>query len=186
MPDRLHFTESDESNQLIATDPMALLIGFALDQQVSVQKAFSGPLAIRERVGTLDAAALAEADLEPVFRERPAVHRFPGAMARRVHDLAAHVRDHYDGDAARVWTDAADTAALRANLAGLPGFGEMKIKALGAVLAKRFGVEAAQGLVPGHPTLGDVDSAQALLDYQAAKRQHKAEWTKMKAGAGSG
>jgi len=186
MPDRLYFTDSDEANELIASDPMALLIGFALDQQVSVQKAFFGPLAIRERIGTLDAAALADADLEPAFRERPAIHRFPGSMARRVHDLAAHVRDHYDGDAARVWTDAADTAALRANLAGLPGFGEMKIKALGAVLAKRFGVEAAQGLVPAHPTLGDVDSAQALLEYQTAKRAHKAEWSKMKAGAGSG
>jgi uncharacterized HhH-GPD family protein len=186
MPDRLHFTDSDEANALIATDPMALLIGFALDQQVSVQKAFSGPLAIRERLGTLDAATLADADLEPAFRERPAIHRFPGAMARRVQDLAAHIRDHFDGDAARVWTDAADPAALRANLAALPGFGEMKIKALGAVLAKRFGVEAAQDLVPAHPTLGDVDSAQALHDYQAAKRAHKAEWTKMKAGAGAG
>jgi uncharacterized HhH-GPD family protein len=186
MPDRLYFTESDEANALIATDPMALLIGFALDQQVSVQKAFSGPLAIRERVGTLDAAALADADLEPVFRERPAIHRFPGSMARRVQDLAAYIRDHYDGDAARVWTDAADAAELRANLSGLPGFGEMKIKALGAVLAKRFGIEAAQGLVPAHPTLGDVDSAQALQDYQTAKRAHKAEWMKMKAGAGAG
>ena len=186
MPDLLHFTDSDEANALIASDPMALLIGFVLDQQVSVQKAFSGPLAIRERVGTLDAAALADADLDPVFRERPAVHRFPGSMARRVHDLAVHIRDNYDGDAARVWTDAADTAALRANLAALPGFGEMKIKALGAVLAKRFGVEAAEGLVPGHPTLGDVDSAQALQDYQTAKRAHKAEWMKMKAGAASG
>jgi len=183
MPDRLHFTDSDEANELIATDPMALLIGFALDQQVSVQKAFSGPLAIRERVGTLDAATLADTDLEPVFRERPAIHRFPGAMARRVQDLAAHIRDNYDGDAGRVWTDAADSAALRANLAALPGFGEMKIKALGAVLAKRFGVQAAHDLVPAHPTLGDVDSAQALQDYQAAKRVHKAEWMKMKAGA---
>jgi uncharacterized HhH-GPD family protein len=186
MPDRLYFTDSGEANELIATDPMALLIGFALDQQVSVQKAFSGPLAIRERVGTLDATALADTDLEPVFRERPAIHRFPGSMARRVQDLAVHVRDRYDGDAARVWTDAADTAELRANLAGLPGFGEMKVKALGAVLAKRFGVEAAQGLVPAHPTLGDVDSTQALLEYQSAKRAHKAEWMKMKAGAGSG
>ena len=182
MPDRLHFTDSDEANRLIATDPMALLIGFALDQQVPVQKAFSGPLAIRERVGTLDAAVLSDTDLEPVFRERPAIHRFPGSMARRVQDLAAHVRDHYDGDAARVWTEAGDSAALTANLAALPGFGDMKIKALGAVLAKRFGVAAAQDLVPGHPTLGDVDSAQALHDYQAAKRAHKAEWMKMKAG----
>jgi uncharacterized HhH-GPD family protein len=183
MPDRLHFTDSDEANALIATDPMALLIGFALDQQVSVRKAFAGPLVIRERLGTLDAAALAEADLEPVFRARPAIHRFPAAMARRVHELAVHIRGHYDGDAGRVWGDATDSAQLRANLSALPGFGEMKIKALGAVLAKHFGVEAAWDLVPGHPTLGDVDSPQALEDYQTAKRAHKAEWTKMRAGA---
>ena len=183
MPDRLHFTDSDEANQLIASDPMALLVGFELDQQVTVQKAFAGPLALKERLGTLDAAALAAADLEPVFRQRPAIHRFPGAMARRVHELAVHVRDRYDGDAARVWTDAADSAELRANIAALPGFGEMKVKALGSVLAKRFGVEAAAELVPWHPTLGDVDSAQALEDYQAAKRAHKAEWSKAAAAS---
>ena len=181
MTDRLHFTDSDEANTLLVSDPMALLIGFALDQQVTVQKAFAGPLALRERLGTLDAAAIAAADLEPLFRERPAIHRFPGAMARRVHDLAVHVRDRYDGDAARVWTDAADGEELRANVEALPGFGEMKIKALGAVLAKRFDVEAAQELVPWHPTLGDVDSPQALADYQAAKRVHKAEWLKAQA-----
>ena len=183
MPDRLHFTGSDEADALIASDPMALLVGFVLDQQVTVQKAFSGPLALRERLGTLDAATLASADLEPVFRERPAIHRFPGAMAKRVHELAAHVRDRYDGDAARVWTDAPDTETLRANLAALPGFGEMKIKALGAVLAKRFGVAAADDLVPWHPTLGDVDSAEALREYKAAKRVHKAEWTKARVGS---
>ena len=183
MPDRLYFTESDEANALIASDPMALLVGFALDQQVTVQKAFSGPLALRERLGALDAATLAAADLEAVFRERPAVHRFPGAMAQRVHALAVHVRDTYDGDAARVWTDAADSDELRANLTALPGYGEMKVKALGSVLAKRFGVEAAAELVPWHPTLGDVDSPQALADYQEAKRAHKAEWLKAKARA---
>ncbi|MEA2221159.1 MAG: hypothetical protein QOJ35_3785 [Solirubrobacteraceae bacterium] len=181
MPDRLHFTDSDDANALIASDPMALLVGFVLDQQVTVQKAFAGPLAIQERLGAFDAATLADADLEPVFRERPAVHRYPGSMAKRVHDLAVHVRDRYDGDAARVWTDAADAEELRANLAALPGFGPMKIKALGAVLAKRFGVEAAENLVPWHPTLGDVDSPQALADYQAAKRAHKAEWNKARA-----
>src|SRR3954471_22773220 len=117
---------------------MARLIGFALDQQVPVQKAFIGPLVLRERLGSIDTATLAEAGLEPAFRERPATHRFPGAMAERVHALAVHVRDHYEGDAARIWTGAADGDALRANLAGLPGFGEMKIKALGSVLAKRF------------------------------------------------
>jgi uncharacterized HhH-GPD family protein len=183
VPDHLYFTDSDEANALIAQDPLALLVGFALDQQVPVQKAFAGPLALRERLGSFDAATLAEADLEPVFRERPAIHRFPGSMAQRVHDLAVYIRDHYDGDAARVWTDAADADELRANLAALPGFGEMKIKALGAVLAKRFGVEAAADLVPWHPTLGDVDSPQALADYQAAKRAHKAEWQKARSRA---
>jgi uncharacterized HhH-GPD family protein len=183
MPDRLYFTDSDAANELIATDPMALLIGFALDQQVTVQKAFSGPLALRERVGTLDADTLASTDLEPVFRQPPAIHRFPGNMAARVSDLAAYVRDNYDGDAARVWTDASDADELRANIGALPGFGEMKIKALGAVLAKRFGIEAAQELVPWHPTLGDVDSPQALADYQATKRMHKAEWSKAHAPA---
>jgi uncharacterized HhH-GPD family protein len=181
MVDRLHFTESDEANALLASDPMALLVGFVLDQQVTVQKAFSGPLVLQERLGAIDAATLASADLEPVFRERPAIHRFPGAMAQRVHDLAVYVRDRYDGDAARIWTDAPDADALRANLAALPGFGEMKIKALGAVLAKQFDVEAAHDLVPWHPTLGDVDSPEALADYQAAKRLHKAEWSKAQA-----
>jgi uncharacterized HhH-GPD family protein len=181
VPAFLYFTDSDEANRLIAEDPMALLIGFALDQQVSVQKAFMGPLVLRERVGTLDAAKLAATDLEPVFRERPAIHRFPGAMARRVEELAAHIRDGYGGDAGQVWGGAADAAALRRNIAGLPGFGEMKVKALSAVLAKRFDVAVARELVPPHPTLGDVDSAQALADYQEAKRAHKAEWTRMKA-----
>jgi uncharacterized HhH-GPD family protein len=177
MPERLYFTDSDQANALIASDPIALLIGFALDQQVTVQKAFSGPQALLERVGTLDPATLVATDLEPVFRTPPAIHRFPAAMAGRVHDLAVHIRDHYDGDGARVWSDAPDAAALRANLAALPGFGEMKIKSLGAVLAKRFDVEAARDLVPWHPTLGDVDSPQALADYQASKRVHRAEWS---------
>jgi uncharacterized HhH-GPD family protein len=179
--DRLYFTDSDEANALIASDPMALLVGFVLDQQVTVQKAFAGPLAIRERLGAFDVDTLASADLEPVFRARPAIHRYPRSMAQRVHDLAVHVRDRYDGDAARVWTDAADSDELRANLAELPGFGEMKVKSLGAVLAKQFGVDAARDLVPPHPTLGDVGSAQALADYQDAKRAHKAEWAKAQA-----
>jgi uncharacterized HhH-GPD family protein len=183
MPDQLHFTESEEANRLIASDPMALLIGFTLDQQVTVQKAFSGPLALKERLGSIDAATLATTDLDPVFREKPAIHRFPGNMAKRVHDLAVHIRDNYDGDAARVWKDAADADELRANIEALPGFGAMKVKALGAVLAKRFGVAVADDLVPWHPTLGDVDSAQALADYQAAKREHKKQWSAGKAPA---
>jgi uncharacterized HhH-GPD family protein len=101
------------------------------------------------------------------------VHRFPGAMATRVQELAAVIRDEYGGDASRVWTQAADSADLKARLSALPGFGEMKVTSLAAVLAKRFGVTTAQDLVPSHPTLGDVDSAQALAEYQAGKRAHK-------------
>ncbi len=177
MPAWLYFTESEDANALIASDPMALLIGFALDQQVSVQKAFSGPLVIRERVGSLDAAALATADLDSAFRAKPAIHRFPGAMAKRVHDLAVHVQERYEGDAERVWSTARDGDALRANLSGLPGLGEMKVKALGSVLAKRYKLNTARVLVPAHPTLGDVDSPQALVAYQAAKKEHKLEWS---------
>ena len=183
MPERLYFTDSDDACALIAADPMALLVGFELDQQVTVRKAFAGPLVLKERLGAVDAATLASADLEPVFRERPVIHRYPRSMAQRVHDLAVHVRDRYDGEAARVWTDAANAAQLRANLAALPGFGEMKIKVLGAVLAKHFGVAAAEELVPWHPTLGDVDSPQALDEYEALKREHKAEWAKAQAPA---
>src|SRR4029079_14885351 len=106
----------------------ALLVGFALDQQVTVQKAFAGPLVLKERLGSIDAGTLASADLDAVFRQKPAIHRFPGSMAKKVHDLAVHVRDRYDGDAARVWTDAATTDELRANLAALPGFADIKIK----------------------------------------------------------
>jgi hypothetical protein len=97
-----------------------------------------------------------------------------------VQELAVHIRDRYDGDAARVWTDARTPEELRANLAALPGFGEMKVKSLGAVLALHYGVEAARPLVPPHPTLGSVDSPDALAEYQAAKRVHKAEWSKMR------
>ena len=173
MTSALHFTGNDEADALLAQEPLALLIGFALDQQVSVQTAFSGPLKIKQRLGTLDAHSLASTDLEPVFREKPAVHRFPGSMAKRVQDLAAVVEEEYGGHAERVWTDAADGADLQKRISSLPGFGPMKIKSLGAVLAKRFGVEAAQQLVPNHPTLGDVDSPQALEDYQAKKRAYK-------------
>jgi uncharacterized HhH-GPD family protein len=171
----LHFTGNDEADALLAQEPMALLIGFLLDQQVTVPTAFAGPLKIKQRVGTLDAHTLATTDLEPAFREKPAVHRFPGTMAKRVQDLATVVDEDYGGHAERIWTEAADGADLRNRLSALPGFGEMKIKSLGAVLAKRFDVAVAQDLVPNHPTLGDVDSPQALEDYQAKKRAHKAE-----------
>jgi uncharacterized HhH-GPD family protein len=174
-PDRLYYTDSDEANELLANDPLALLIGFALDQQVTVPSAFSGPLKIKQRLGTLEVARRDPAEVEAAFREKPAVHRFPGAMATRVQELAAVVEDEYGGDASRLWREASDSDDLRKRIAALPGFGEMKIKALSAVLWKRFGVKAAEGLTPSHPTLGDVDSREALDDYQEKKRAHKAK-----------
>ena len=178
MPERLYFTGDDAADALIARDPLALLIGFALDQQVPVPTAFAGPRKLEQRLGGLDAKEIAGMDpgeLEAAFREKPAVHRFPGNMARRVQELCATIVSEYDGDAARVWTTAKDSDDLRRRIEALPGFGQMKVKALGAVLAKRFNVKVAQGLVPNHPTLGDVDSPEALERYQAAKREHKAK-----------
>jgi uncharacterized HhH-GPD family protein len=174
VPEQLFFTENEDANRLLAEDPFALLVGFALDQQITVQQAFQGPLRLKQRVGTLDPKTLARTDLEPAFREKPAIHRFPGNMARRVQDLAAVVVDEYDGDASRIWRDAKDGADLKERIGGLPGFGDMKIRALTGVLAKRFDVKVAQEVAPSHHTLGDVDSAQALADYQAAKKAYKA------------
>jgi uncharacterized HhH-GPD family protein len=176
VPDALHYTGDPEADALIARDPLALLIGFALDQQITVQTAFAGPLKLRQRLGTLDPATIAATDparLEEAFRQKPAIHRFPGSMARRVQDLCALVASEYDGDASRLWTEARDADDLERRIRALPGFGDMKVKALSAVLTKRLGVEVARPLAPDYPTLGDVDSTEALEAYQAAKRAHR-------------
>ena len=184
-PERLHFTGDEAADRLLADDPLALLIGFALDQQVSVQKAFSGPLELQRRIGGLDAsriAAMDAAELEEAFRRRPALHRFPAAMARRVQALCAHIAEAYGGDAARVWTEAGDGRDLERRLKALPSFGDMKVRSMLAILAKRYGLRLP-GLderLPKHPTLGDVDSPEALESYQAAKRAYKAQ---LRAGA---
>ena len=158
---------------------MALLIGFALDQQVPVQKAFSGPRVLLERLGSIDAKTLATVDdttLEAAAKGPPAIHRFPSAMAKRVRAVAAHVADTYDGDAARIWSDASDARDLKQRIAAVPGFGEMKVASLFAVLVKQLGLRPAgyEDELPAHPTLGDVDSPGALAEYQATKRAAKA------------
>jgi uncharacterized HhH-GPD family protein len=169
-----------EADRLNATDPLALLIGFVLDQQVTVQKAFSGPLELQVRLGGhLNAsriAAMDPADLARLFQERPALHRFPGAMAGRTQAVCAAVAGDYGNDASRIWTEARDGADLRRRLLSLPGVGEMKASTIAAVLAKRFGLRlpGLDELLPRHPTLGDVDSAEALATYQAGKRAYKA------------
>ena len=175
--EQLHFTGDPEADSLLAREPLALLIGFVLDQQVPLEKAFSSPLELKRRLGSLDAAEIAgqdPAELDRVFRERPALHRFPGNMAKRVQDLCRLVVSEYGGRAERIWTEAKDGDDLRRRLGDLPGFGDMKVWALGSVLAKRLGVEAAQSLVPSHPTLGDVDSNEAREIFQEKKRAYKA------------
>jgi uncharacterized HhH-GPD family protein len=179
MTARLPFTGNDEADELVSSDPLALLIGFALDQQVTVQKAFSGPLDIRARLGHLDARKIAAADpaeLDRVFRERPAIHRFPGSMAGKVQALAAAIAERYDGDASRIWREAKDGKDLQRRLLELPGIGEMKARTILAVLGKRLGVSVPgmAEVMPQHATLGDVDSAEALATYQAGKRAYKA------------
>ena len=179
-PDQLPFTGNPDADALLATDPLALLIGFALDQQVTVQKAFAGPYDLRQRIGSLDASTIATMDseaLETAFRTPPALHRFPGNMARRVRDLCAAIADDYGNDASRVWTEAADARNLHARLIGLPGIGEMKAGTILALLGNRYGVKPAgwEEVRPKHPTLGDVDSPEALAEYQAGKRAMKAE-----------
>lgn len=176
---RLYFTGDEEADRLLVDEPLALLIGFVLDQQITVQKAFSGPLDLKRRLGGLDATAIATMDpaaLDEVFRRRPAIHRFPGNMARRVQELCTAIVTTYGGDASRVWAEAADGADLERRLLALPGIGEMKARTIVAVLARRLGVRPSgwEAVAPDHPTLGDVDSPEALAAYQAGKRAHKA------------
>jgi uncharacterized HhH-GPD family protein len=178
--DALPFTGDAEADRLLAREPLALLIGFVLDQQVTLQKAFSGPQELSRRIGDLDARTIATMDperLDAAFRERPALHRFPGNMARRTQELAAAIVEQYDGDAGRVWREAKDGKDLYNRLLALPGIGPMKAGTLVAILGKRMGVAPAgwEAFAPKHMTLGDVDSAEALATYQAGKRAYKAE-----------
>ena len=175
----LPFTGNDEADRLLAEDPLALLIGFELDQQVQLQKAFSGPYELRKRIGTLDARKIARMDpaaLEGAFKTRPALHRFPANMARRTQELCAAIVRDYGGDAGRVWREAVSGTDLEARLLALPGIGEMKAKTLIAIIGKRLGVRPPgwDEVAPKHPTLGDVDSAESLAEYQAGKRAKKA------------
>ena len=180
MTARLPFTGNDEADALLSSNALALLIGFALDQQVTVQKAFSGPWELQRRLGTLDArriAATDPAELDRIFRERPALHRFPGSMAGKVQQLCAAIVERYDGDASRIWTEARDGKDLQARLLELPGIGEMKARTILAILGRRLDVQVPglADVMPKHPTLGDVDSPEALAEYQAGKRAYKAE-----------
>lgn len=176
---RMDWTGDPEADALVARDPLALLIGFCLDQQIPVEKAFLGPLEIRRRLGTLDARELAAIDaarFEAAFRERPAIHRFPASMAARVHALCAAVAGEYGGDASAVWANVADADELFVRLRALPGFGEMKARIVVGVLAKHLGVRPRgwERVAPDFPTLADVRTVAEREQYQAGKRAWKA------------
>ena len=175
----LEWTDDAEANRLIAEDPLALLIGFCLDQQVPIEWAFLGPKTMRERLGTLDAAELAAIDDEAfssAFRTPPAIHRFPGSMAERVHGLCRIVATEYGGDAAAIWRDVRDGAELHKRLKALPGFGQMKATIVTGVLAEHFDVRPLgwEKYAPDWPSLARVRTRNERLEYQAGKRAYKA------------
>jgi uncharacterized HhH-GPD family protein len=174
------WTDNPEANQLLETDPLALLIGLVLDQQVKMEKAFSGPYDLRRRLGHLDArkiAAMDPAGLDKVFRERPALHRFPGSMAKRVQALCQAIVTEYGGDAAAVWSEARDGDDLAARIKKLPGFGDMKVKILVAVLAKKFGVmpQGWEKHAASWHTVADVDSPESMAEARQVKREMRSE-----------
>jgi uncharacterized HhH-GPD family protein len=182
----LAVTGDPEADRLLNTEPLALLTGMLLDQQVPMEWAFAGPLRLRERLGgRLDAAEIAAYDpdaLDKVFRGPPAVHRFPGSMAKRTQALCQHLVDHYGSDAAALWQGAADGRELVRRLNALPGYGGEKAKIFAALLAKRFGVrppsweEATAPFSDDQPrSVADIDSAESLARVRAWKKAMKAQ-----------
>jgi uncharacterized HhH-GPD family protein len=173
------WTENEEANELLDTDPLALLIGMVLDQQVKMEKAFAGPYELKKRLGKLDAREIARMDpdkLDRVFRERPALHRFPGNMAKRVQAMTQAVVKDYGGDAGAVWREAKDGDDLAARISKLPGFGEMKTKILVSVLAKKFDVKPVgwERHAAHWHTVADVDSPETMAQARTVKREMKA------------
>jgi len=173
------WTDNEEANRLLDTDPLALLIGMVLDQQVKMEKAFIGPYELKKRLGGLDARNIASMDpdaLDRVFRERPALHRFPGNMARRVQAMTQAVVKDYGGDAGAVWREARDGDDLAKRISRLPGFGEMKTKIMISVLAKKFGVKPPgwEKHAASWHSVADVDSPETMAQARAVKREMKA------------
>jgi uncharacterized HhH-GPD family protein len=181
----LAVTGDPDSDRLLVEDPLALVIGMLLDQQVPMEWAFRGPAKLKERLGgTLDAtaiAAMSEDDVVAAFQTKPALHRFPGSMGKRTSALCRFLTDEYGGDAAAVWTGAATGDELLSRVEALPGFGEEKAKIFVALLAKRFGVRpegweaAAAPFSDATPrSVADIDSADALEQVRAWKKAQKA------------
>ncbi|MBA4609936.1 Fe-S cluster assembly protein HesB [Aeromicrobium sp. Marseille-Q0843] len=189
----LSITGDDTADQLLTDDPFALLVGMLLDQQIAMEAAFSGPAKILDRVGTLDPADIAGQEpeaFEAVFRQTPAVHRYPGSMAGRVQALAAAVRDEWGGDAAAIWTQGSpDGPEVLKRLKALPGFGEQKAKIFLALLGKQYGYDgpgwreaAGDYGQPGHRSVADITSPESLVKVREFKREQKAAAKAAKGG----
>jgi uncharacterized HhH-GPD family protein len=186
MAPTLHITGDPAADSLLGTDPLALLIGMLLDQQVPMETAFAGPAKLRDRIGRLDAATISgydSAKLEAIFKEPPSIHRFPGSMAGRVQALCTAVVDDWNGDAAAIWTQGDPTGAeILARLKALPGFGEQKAKIFLALLGKQYGVDAAgwreaagdYGIEGSYRSVADIVDAASLTKVREFKRAAKA------------
>jgi uncharacterized HhH-GPD family protein len=175
----INWTTHPEADRLLETDPLALLIGLVLDQQVRMEQAFLGPYELSRRLGYLDAARIAATDpekLEAAFRQRPALHRFPGNMARRVQQLCQVVSERYDGDAGSIWRGVDSGKELARRIGALPGFGEQKTRITVSVLAKKLGVrpEGWEQYGASWHSIADVDSPESMEEARAVKRQMKA------------
>ena len=179
MPDTLPWTGDPDADALLARDPLALLIGMLLDQQVAMEKAFRGPYDLTQRLdGPLDAAAIAAMDpeeLTELFRERPALHRYPGSMAKRTQALCAYVAERFGGDVTRIWTEASDANDLQKRLLDLPGYGKAKARIFVGVLGKRLGVtlDGWEDVAADWPSIADVATHDDIIKVRDAKRAMK-------------
>lgn len=182
-PTELPWTSEPEANRLLARRPLALMIGMLLDQQIPMEKAFIGPYLLRQRLGTdLDARRIAALDpdmLETVFKERPALHRFPASMARRTQELCAYLSEHYEGDPVRVWRGVRSGELLYERLVALPGFGSDKARIFVGVLGKRMGVRPSgwEAQAADWASIADVSAWEQIAELRerkrAAKRAHR-------------
>ncbi len=181
----LAITGDPDADGLLNTDPFALLLGMLLDQQVPMEWAFRGPASLRARLGHLDPVRIAAMDpeaLDDTFREKPALHRYPGSMAGRAHQLCQHLVDHYDGDAEAIWAGVDDGAEVLRRLQDLPGYGKEKAQIFLAILVKRIGChfagweKAAGSFADEKPrSVADIDDAASLAEVREWKKAQKAK-----------
>jgi uncharacterized HhH-GPD family protein len=174
------FTSDADANALLESNPLAVMTGMLLDQQVPMEWAFGAPKLLKERLGgTLDATAIAAmdpAELEAIFRAKPALHRYPGSMAKRTHTLCRYLVEHYDGRADGVWTDVHSGDELLRRVLALPGFGKDKARIFVGVLGKRLGVQPPgwEAVAADWASIADVDSYARVQEIREKKRAHKA------------